>query len=124
MNMPNPLDEHDTLHTMYKVIPAKDYNRVRLALKRLSNPLHLVLTPMRQLEIILHDQYWLCFDGCMNDMRVLAWTEFETSGRSALDAPVKCELRLYHCHAGMVMGEVLNALGKSLKAMLETKDKI
>ena len=32
MNMPNPLDAHDTLHTMHKVIPAEDYNRVRLAL--------------------------------------------------------------------------------------------
>ena len=29
MNMPNPLDAHDTMH---KVIPAEDYNRVRLAL--------------------------------------------------------------------------------------------
>ena len=121
MNMPNPLDEHDTLHTMHKIIPAKDYNRVRLALKRLSNPLHIDLTPMRQLEIILHDQYWLCFDGCMNNMPVLAWTEFETSGRSDLNAPVECELRLYHYHAGMVMGEVLKVLGKSLQVMLDSK---
>lgn len=121
MNMQNPLDEHDTLHTMHKVMPAEHYNRVRLALKRLSNPLMVELTPMRQLKIILLDQYWLCFDFCMNDMPVLAWTEFKTSGRSALNEPVECELRLYHCHAGMVMGEVLETLSHSLETMLHSK---
>ena len=121
MNMPNPLDEHDTLHTMRKVIPAEHYNRVRLALKRLSNPLLVELSPMRQLKIILLDQYWLCFDFCMNDMPVLAWTEFETLGRSALNEPVECELRLYHCHAGMIMGEVLQTLDHSLETMLDSK---
>jgi len=121
MNMPNPLDAHYTLHTMRKVIPAEHYNRVRLALKRLSNPLMVELTPMRQLNIILLDQYWLCFDSYMNDMPVLAWTEFKTLGRSALNEPVECELRLYHCHAGMVMGEVLETLGHSLVTILDSK---
>ncbi len=122
MNKPNPLDDRYTLHTMHKIIPAEDYNRVRLALKRISNPLRLELTSMRRLDIIITDQYWLCFDNCIYDMPVLAWTEFETSGRSALNAPVECELRLYHCQAGMVMGEILESLGQALEVMLHKEE--
>ena len=122
MKKPNPLDDRYTLHTMHKIIPAEDYNRVRLALKRISNPLRLELTSMRQLDIIITDQYWLCFDNCIYDMPVLAWTEFETSGRSALNTPVECELRLYHCHAGMVMGEILESLGQALEVMLHKEE--
>lgn len=119
--MPNPLDDHHTLHTMHKIIAAEDYNRVRLALKRIGNPLQFELTSMRCLEIILNDQYWLCFDSCMDDQPVMAWTAFEVSGRSALNAPVECELRLYHVHGGLVMGEVLEELGHSLETMLDSK---
>lgn len=117
--MPNPLDDHQTVHTLHKVIPAEDYNRVRLALKRISNPLQFELTSMKCLEIILNDQYWLCFDNCVGDRPVLAWTAFEVSGRSALNAPVACELRLYHVHGGMVMGEVLENMEQLLQQQLD-----
>ena len=117
--MPNPLDDHLASHTLRKVIAAEDYNRVRLALSRLSNPLQLELTAMKCLEIILTDQYWLCFDSCMDNRPVLAWTAFEASGRSALNAPVACELRLYHVHGGLVMGEVIENLGQVLQRQLD-----
>lgn len=117
--MPNLLDEIRASHTLHKVIPAENYNRVRLALSRLSNPLELELTSMKCLEILLTDQYWLCTDSCTGDRPILAWTAFESSGRSALDAPVECELRLYHTHAGLVMGEVLENLEKELQQRLD-----
>lgn len=116
----NPLDDHQASHTMRKIIPAADYNRVRLAFRRISNPLQIELTSMKCLEIILNNQYWLCFDCCMGDRPVLAWTAFEVSGRSALNAPVACELRLYHVHAGLVMGEVLESLGSILQQQLDS----
>ena len=117
--MPNPLDDHLACHILRKVIAAADYNRVRLALKRISNPLQLELTSMKCLEMILTDQYWLCIDSCMGDRPILAWTAFEVSGRSALNASVACELRLYHYHGGLVMGEVLQKLGQVLKQQLD-----
>ena len=119
--MSNFLDDIKTSHTLHKVISAEDYNRVRLALKRIHNPLQFELISMRCLEISLHDKYWLCFDYCMGGNPIMAWTNFEVSGRSALNAPVECELRLYHHQAGLVMGQVLESLGHSLETMLDTK---
>ncbi len=118
--MPNPLDDHQASHTLRKVIEAEDYNRVRLALRRIGNPLHFKLTSMKCLDIILTDQYWLCIDTCMGDQPILAWTDFKPTDRSAIHTPVSCMLRLYHAHAGLVMGEVLEALGHTLSYQLES----
>jgi len=118
--MPNPLDDYQASHTLQKIVPAEDYNRVRLALRRISNPLRIELQGMRCLDIILSDQYWLCIDPCMDDHRIMAWTDFQSSNRSAIHEPVGCMLRLYHVHAGLVMGEVLEALGSTLCQKLES----
>lgn len=119
MGMENLLDNHQTIHTLRKVIVAADYNRVRLALSRISNPLQLELTAMKCLDIILNDEYWLCIDNCMNDRPIMAWTAFENSDRSALNAPVACELRLYHVHGGLVMGEIIENLGQVIQRRLD-----
>lgn len=119
--MPNPLDEHHAAHTLRKTIAAEDYNRVRLALSRISNPLQLELSSMRCLEMLLTDQYWLCFDSCVGNVPILGWTEFKVSDRSALNAPVDCELRLFHMHAGLVMGRVIESLGQELQERLAEK---
>lgn len=118
--MQNPLDEHQASHTLHKVIEAEDFNRVRLALRRISNPLHFELTSMKCLDIILTDQYWLAFDTCMGGRPVLAWTDFQSTDRSAIHEPVGSTLRLYHMHAGLVMGEVLEAIGTELRHRLES----
>ena len=117
--MSNLLDNLKTSHTLHKVIPAADFNRVRLALLRLGNPLEIALTPMKCLEIILTDECWLCVDACMDNQPILAWTEFDKSEHNAaLNASVRCELRLYHSHGGLVMGEVLENLGNQLQNKL------
>ncbi len=118
--MPNLLDDYRAPHTLRKTITAEDYNRVRLALTRLNNPLQLELTSMKCLDMLLTDQYWLCTDNCVGDRPIMAWTAFESSGRSALNAPVACELRLYHTHAGLVMGEVIESLGQELQRRLDS----
>ena len=117
--MSHPLDDIKTSHSLHKVIPAEDYNRVRLALSRLGPRLELELPSMRCLKMLITDQFWLCTDSCVGDQPIMAWTAFESSGRSALNAPVVCELRLYHAHAGKVMGEVLENIGKELQKRLE-----
>ena len=119
--MSHPLDDIKTLHSLHKVIPAEDYNRVRLALKRIHNPLQFELISMRCLEVFLNDKYWLCFDCCVDGQPIMAWTNFEVSDRSAINAPVECELRLYHHKASLVMGDVLESLSHSLETMLDAK---
>lgn len=117
--MRNPLDDHQASHTLHKTIPAGDYNRVRLALGRLDNPLRFSLENMRCLEMIINNHYWICIDTCKEDRPVLAWTEFVISNRSALHEPIVCDLRLYHTHAGLVMGEILENIGVELQHRLD-----
>ena len=96
------------------------YNRVRLALRRIHKPLRLELQGLRCLDIILEHQYWLCVDPCAQDRPVMAWTDFQAAQCSAIHSPVKCMPRLYHVHAGLVMGDVLEALGQTLHRELES----
>jgi len=116
--MQNPLDEHQASHTLKKVIPAEDYNRIRLAFHRIGNPLHIELHGMRCLDIILNNQYWLVMDRCMDDQWIMAWTDFQPTNRSAIHTPVNCMLRLYHMHAGLIMGDVIETLGSTLDQKL------
>ena len=108
------LDEYPALRIMRKVITAEDYNRVRLGLLREHLPWHVPLKQFRCLSFILDSSVWVCVDECRDGMPILAWTRFKTQNRSGLDAPVECELRLYHMHAGLIMGSTLDALAVAI----------
>lgn len=113
------LDNIPSLRIIRKTIEAACYNQVRLALRRLGNPLRVGLPDHRGLDIILHDRYWLCVDSYCNDLPIMAWLEFDTRRHNAaLHEPVPCELRLYHMHAGLVMGSALDALEQTLECLL------
>ena len=117
--MPPLVSDLQPLHRQRRIIPAQDYNRVRLALGRLGNPLQVPLQGMRCLEMVLEDRFWTCIDSCSFDRPILAWTAFETGARSGINDPVTCELRFYHVHGGLVMGEVLETLGRVLQGRLD-----
>jgi hypothetical protein len=120
MSVPPKFESLQALHVMYRDVAAADYNLVRLALSRLDNPLHLDLgNRLPCLETWLCDDYWLCFDACRNDQPVLAWTAFARSQRGGLHQPVACHLNLYHMHAGLVMGEVFDAISAELRRKLD-----
>lgn len=103
------------LRIMPKTIEAACYNQVRLALRRLGRPLRIPLPEHRGLEIILENSHWLCVDSAFDDQLIMAWLDFDTRRHNdALHEPVPCELRLYHMHAGLVMGSALDALQRSL----------
>jgi hypothetical protein len=95
------------LKVIDSVVAAKHYNRVRLALMRLEDPLRFPLPHLRGLDMVLSDTEWICVDRTLNDLPVLAWTDFQISGRSALYAPVACRLRFYHAYAGLIVGTLL-----------------
>ena len=106
------LGELVPLRTLPKTLDAACYNRVRLALLRLSNPLRIDL-PRLRVEMILDDAAWLCYRPYESDLPLLAWTAFETRDR-ALHEPVRCQLHLYHFHAGLLMGVTLDNLNAVL----------
>jgi len=86
------------------------YNHARLALKRLGNPTRLSLEGLRGLDFVIENEIWVCVDRTLNDIPVLAWVDFNSNGRSALHEPVRCELRFYHCHAGVIRARVLEIM--------------
>lgn len=110
------------LRVMPKTIEAACYNRVRLAMRRLGTPLRVALPGHRGLEVILENDHWLCVDSTHDDQPVMAWLEFDTrKHNNALHEPVPCELRLYHMHAGLIMGSALDALDESLLTKLASR---
>ncbi len=116
--MPIQVDKLTAVHSLQKVIDHTDYNRIRLALQRIKQPIRVTLEDMRCLDVIIDDDCWLCVDTCMNDRPVMAWVSFKTSGRSGLNESVACELRIYHIQGGLVMGKVLENIGKEIEKRL------
>lgn len=106
------LGELVPLRTLPKTLDAACYNRVRLALLRLDNPLRVEL-PRLRVEMRLDDTAWLCYRPYESHLPLLAWTAFETRNR-ALHEPVPCKLHLYHFHAGLLMSVVLSDLNTVL----------
>jgi hypothetical protein len=99
-------------------VTASCYNRARLALLRLGNPLRVDLDAVGQAAMILDDRGWLCVDSGETDQPLFLLTNFAVTGRSALHAPVQCEVRLYHAHAGLLLRNVLVALESTLNERL------
>jgi len=94
------------------------YNRVRIALARLGSPLRWRHPTLRGLDIYLDAEAWICGDRTLHDLPVLAWTEFQASGRLALHEPVACRLSTYHEHANIIIAPVLEEIGRSLAERL------
>lgn len=105
------------LRTLPKTIEAVCYNRVRLALCRFGRPLRVELG-RPALVVVLDDGCWLGLAAWDERFPMLAWTDFETRGRSALHLPVMCRLHLYHIHAGLMMGPAVEALSAQLAERL------
>jgi hypothetical protein len=110
------LNEIPTLRSRPITVTADRYNRVRLALRRLENPLRIELPKLRSLDFILEDEMWAIIDRDLNDIPVVAWTDFEH--RSTLHQPIPCMLRYYHAHADAVMDKALQKLDEILEARL------
>jgi hypothetical protein len=104
--------------TVATLLPAALFNEVRLALLRLQDSLRFPVRGLRTLHVIIDKDAWIVVDSSLNDVPVLAWTEFETAHRDSLHQPIRCKLYLYHAHADIIIEAVLNELHKELDARL------
>jgi hypothetical protein len=111
------------LRTLPKLIDAKRYNCVQLALLRLGSPLRLRLPDVPATDVILNRRTWLAVDSGRDDLPVLAWTGFQNGGRSNLHLPVACQLHLYHYNAGLLMGIIGDAMDRVLTQRLAQRRK-
>lgn len=101
------------------VIDALYYNHVQVALNRLGESLRMGIPGLKTLDLILQRDAWIIVDRAFNDVPVAAWTNFDTQRRSALHAPVHCQIRLFHAHAGVILKRVLEAMELLLGEQLD-----
>ena len=117
----------DTLPQPLRIFPKKIeaacYNRARLALLRIENPLRVTLQQHRGLDVILSNFNWLCVDSFSEDQPILAWCDFKIHSRSNLHRPIDTDLWLFHSCSGLIMGSALDDLHQSLNEIVVHKSK-
>ena len=113
------LDEVPVYESYPTEMDATHYNHVQYALNHISDSIRLQIPRLKHLDLILEKQAWIIVDRVLNDIPVAAWTNFETGQRDNLHQPIRCEQRLYHIHARMILNHTLEAmelmLGESLQ---------
>lgn len=100
-------------------IPANYYNHVQVALKRLGEELRFPIPKLKHLDLMLQKDAWIIVDRVLNDVPVVAWTDFQTDHRTTLHEPIKCRIRLYHAHGAIIMQRTLEAMELILGEMLD-----
>lgn len=101
------------------VLDALYYNHVQVALNRLGESLRMGIPGLKTLDLILQRDAWIIVDRAFNDVPIAAWTNFDTQRRTALHAPVHCQIRLFHAHAGAILKRVLEAMEMLLGEQLD-----
>ena len=91
-------------------VHAIHYNHVVATLKRTHNDVRLAIPRLRTLDLILQPDAWILVDRSLNDIPVVAWSDFDTASRDNLHQPVSCQVRLFHAHGNIVMERVLEAM--------------
>ena len=105
-------------------VQAKHYNRVQVALKRISNKqnrLRFKLPDLRTLDVILQPDDWIVVDTRLNDMPVAAWVDFKVGHRDNLHAPISCQVHLFHAHGSIILQRALDAVEQIIDEKLAEK---
>ncbi len=94
------------------------FNPVRLAIIRAPQlPLRLPLERLHQIHMILDRDAWVCIDSAFYDLPLLAWTDFETSGRDSLIEPVTCKILHYQAHALLLQDKIMHLLLEEVRRL-------
>jgi len=101
-------------------IEAEIFNTIRIATQRLALPIRLTLPRFQYIDVIIDHDSWACVDRSLNDLPVIAWTDFEITNRSALHLPISCKISNYHFQSSQVVEGALSftkiALERKLSA--------
>ena len=119
--MKSHIDSIPVYETHNIKIRAQDYNLARIALKRISNPLRFEVPRLRTLDFYLDDELWVILDRSLNDIPIVAWSNFEDNARSNLHEDIPCRQRIYHTHAHLILDKAIEAMqliiGEKLSAL-------
>ncbi|VAW57024.1 hypothetical protein MNBD_GAMMA07-2306 [hydrothermal vent metagenome] len=86
------------------------YNHVKIALKRLDKQIRFKIPTLKHLDLILQDDAWIVVDTVLNDMPIIAWSDFKVESRETLHQSVVCKIRFYHFAADKIMNKTLEAM--------------
>ncbi|MCW8943090.1 MAG: hypothetical protein OQK93_07935 [Gammaproteobacteria bacterium] len=103
-------------------VDANYFNQAQTALKRIGQQIRLKIPTLNHLDLIVQQDAWIIVDRVLNDIPVVAWTDFQTEGRNNLHEPIACEIRLYHFAARMVLKTTLDAMEDILGQSLAEQD--
>jgi hypothetical protein len=99
-------------------IPAPVWNVWRRFWMRERRKTCFGLEGLPPMSILLDDGEWVLVDSSLYDMPVIAWTDFQDKGRTALHEPVVCAVRDYHQGAAKVRNKALLLMAEELEARL------
>ncbi len=116
--MKSMLDKLPRYSTEEVSLPAPLYNKVKLGLLWIDKSLVFDIHGLRNLEVILDSETWICRDISLNNIPILAWTEFNTANRVNLHEPVSCKLYTYHAHAMLIIDTLLEQVDLELTRQL------
>ena len=91
-------------------VDAGYFNKAQIALKRIGKQIRFKIPALNHLDLIVQKDAWIIVDRVLNDMPIVAWTDFQTDGRENLHEPITCEIRLYHFAARMILNTTLEAM--------------
>jgi hypothetical protein len=111
-------NEVPLLHNREGKVEAVYYNEVQTALKKLGRQIRFPIPKLKHLDLILQKDAWIVVDRALSDFPVLAWTSFQTENRDSLHEPVKCEVRIFHFAASMILRRTLDAMDLMLGEQL------
>ncbi len=103
-------------------VAASLYNVWRRAKLHLALPLRIELQGMKQMRLIVEEDCWVVVDENQYDLPILAWLEFQDSGRSSLHTPVTCRVNTYHYLAHLIKDKVLEHMGNELEVLLHESE--
>lgn len=107
-------------------VKALYYNHVQTGLHRLHVKLRYRIPKLKHLDLVLQKDAWIVVDRVLNDAPIIAWTDFETEHRQNLHEDIRCEIRLFHYAADMILDRTLEAmelmLGEELSEELNDED--
>jgi len=103
-------NEIQQLQSKKTEVHANYYNHVQTALKRLGNQIRFKIPTLKHLDLILQNDAWIVVDAVLNDMPIIAWSDFKVERRETLHQPIECEIRFYHYAADKILNKTLEAM--------------
>ena len=107
------LDDIPVYEKASQALDAGRFNEIRVKQLRLKKSIRFELKGLRTLDLILENDAWIVVDRDLNDIPVLAWTDFPH--RDNLHKPVECTLLYYHAHAEKIKDQVLETAAEYLR---------